>query len=533
MSQCSQRSDFNAMKTNFSALALVVATIATGAGCQSASPRAVPARAVVAPVEPILAGKSQKPSGESPSIRQVSLQVPEQIGAAQSRTRSEPGEPIRLGPSGVPLNLVSALAATDARSPQVEFARWRVREAYAQAQKANVLWLPHLRVGVAVNRHEGSIQDVAGNVFDTSRGGYYAGLGPHSVGQGSPAIPGVYLNVHSADAIFQPKITDAAAQARGWNAETASCDEMLETATLYLDLLRAEQEVEIARELVANSDQLVQLTGAYARAGQGLESDFERAKTELSLRQTELLRAEETAQVASTRLAVQLRMDPLEPILVQEPAVVPLELIGATCTPAELVAEGLAERSELAESRWLVDEAARRLQREKYAPLLPSVLLGVSYGGMAGGVGGNTSDFRDRLDADAIAYWEARNFGLGDQAARKEASARIEQTKWRQIALMDRIAGEIIECHTRVHMRGRQIATAESGVAAAVDSRRRNLSRIENAQGLPIEAMQSVQALSAARRELLRTIHDYNIAQFQLLRALGGGGRLVQAVPAD
>jgi outer membrane protein TolC len=435
-------------------------------------------------------------------------------------------------PRGIPLNLVSALAATDGQNPQVEFARWRVHEAYAQVQRANVLWLPNIRLGAAYNRHEGAIQDVAGNVFDTSRGGYTAGLGPHSVGQGSPAIPGVMFNFHSVDAIFQPKITASAAQARSFNAQAATIDEMLETATLYLELLRAEEDAEIAAEVVAHTQKLVDLTAAYARAGQGLESDYDRAQTELSLRNNDLIRTREAAQLASVRLATQLRLDPTEPILVQEPVAVPIRLFDPTHPAGDLVAEGLSQRPELAESRWLVNEATQRLRREKFAPLLPSVLLGVSYGGIGGGQGTNFSSFKDRFDSDAIAYWEIRNLGYGERAARQEASARMEQARWREIATMDRIAGEIVEAQARVKSRQQQIDVSEKGIIAASDSYRRNLQRIENAQGLPIEVLQSIQALGLARRDYLRSVIDYNIAQFQLLRAVGGGsGRFLAVDP--
>lgn len=423
---------------------------------------------------------------------------------------------------GIPLNLVSALAATDAKSSQVAFARWRVQEAYAQAQRANTMWLPSLRMGVAYNRHEGAIQDVAGNVFDTSRGGYQFGLGPHSVGQGSPSTPGVLMNFHAADAIFLPKAAASAAQARSWGATQASSDEMLKSAVLYFELLRAEEDAEIAAEILEKTQGLVKLTGDYARAGQGLESDYDRAKTELALRETDQLRAREVAEVASTRLAVQLRLDPQQPILVQEPIAVPIELFGAEHSTAELIAEGLAQRAELAESRWLVNEAVERLRREKYAPLLPSLLLGVSYNGLSGGQGTNFTPLGDRLDTDAIAYWELRNFGLGDQAARGEAGARVEQAKWREVAILDRVAGEIVEAHTRVRIRSKQIAIAEKGVASALDSYQRNMKRIENSQGLPIEALQAIQALGAARRNYLQTVVEFNVAQFQLLRAIGG-----------
>ena len=66
-----------------------------------------------------------------------------------------------------------------------------------------------------------------------------------------------------------------------------------------------------------------------------------------------------------------------------------------------------------------------------------------------------------------------------------------------------------------------QIATAQEGVRAAIASYERNLERIRNVQGLPLEVLQSIQALTQARREYLRALIAYNEAQFRLQRALG------------
>ena len=83
------------------------------------------------------------------------------------------------------------------------------------------------------------------------------------------------------------------------------------------------------------------------------------------------------------------------------------------------------------------------------------------------------------------------------------------------------MAREVIESHVQVQSRRDQIATAQQGVEAAVASFERNLERIKNVQGLPIETLQSIQALTQARREYLRTLVAYNEAQFRLHRALG------------
>jgi outer membrane protein TolC len=91
----------------------------------------------------------------------------------------------------------------------------------------------------------------------------------------------------------------------------------------------------------------------------------------------------------------------------------------------------------------------------------------------------------------------------------------------REIETLDLVAREVVEAHAQVSARRRQIEVAEEGIRAGQQSYERNVERIRNAQGLPIEVLQSIQALDAARREYLRAITDYNTAQFRLQRALG------------
>jgi outer membrane protein TolC len=73
----------------------------------------------------------------------------------------------------------------------------------------------------------------------------------------------------------------------------------------------------------------------------------------------------------------------------------------------------------------------------------------------------------------------------------------------------------------QVAARKRLIESAQTAISSAENSHRRNLERIRNAEGLPIEALQSIQALDQARREYLRSVVEYNQAQFRLHRALG------------
>ncbi len=420
-----------------------------------------------------------------------------------------------------PIDLTTALLLTGGESPQIAFARARIEESLVQIDRADVLWLPSLRAGVNYNKHEGRIQDVAGTVIETSRGSLYTGLGANAVGAGSPAVPGVMAQFHLTDAVFQPRIARQTNCARQWAAQAVTNDALLQTATAYVNLMRAAQELAVALEIEQHARELERVTGEFARTGQGLPADHDRLRTELALRTIEVRRAEEAVAVASARLAEQVRWDSSRQLIPMETQLAPIEMVLAD-TPAQgLVAMALAQRPEISESRYLVGEAIERLQRERYAPLIPSVLLGVSYGGLGGGLGSDITNFGDRLDADAVAFWEVRQFGLGEQASRREANARIHQARSREIQMLDRVAREVVEARAQVVSRAQQISTAREAVAAAKDSFERNTTRIQNGQGLPIEVLQSIQALATAQREYARVIADYNTAQFSLHRAVG------------
>lgn len=423
--------------------------------------------------------------------------------------------------TGYTLTLANVLYLADAQNPNVAFARARIDEAYARVDRAEALWLPSIRAGLNYNHHEGNQQDSAGNIINVNRSSLYGGFGAGAIGTGSPAFPGLVAQFHLADAAFQPKIAAHQAASRQFAATATRNDTLRNTAVAYLELIRAEQALAVAEEALANTQKLANLTGEYARTGQGLRADHERMLAELAIREAEIEERLEGVDVASARLAQLLHADSSVRIHSGEPMVVPLDVLAVESSAAEYVATGLSRRPELAEQKHLVCEAVERLRREKYAPLVPSVLLGLSYGGMGGGTGNSIINTNDRWDADAIAFWELRNLGIGERSARDETTALVEQAQMRELAVLDLVAREVVEAHTQVLKRHNRIDKARESIRAAERSYELNSTRIRNVQGLPIEVLQSVQALALARSTYLNAVIDYNIAQFELCRATG------------
>jgi outer membrane protein TolC len=427
----------------------------------------------------------------------------------------------QIDPQVREVTMANILSSVAGRNPEVGFANQRYAEAYAQLIAARALWLPAINAGLGWNNHAGPLQASDGSVNQVSRSSLTSGLGVQTIGAGSPVVPGLFANFHSAEAIFQPRIANRAAAARDAAVRTTINDLLLDTALAYLELLRAHQSRAIAVDIRDHAERLATATADFAKSGAGNEADADRAATELSIRQNDVVRAEEEIQVASARVVELLNDDPRFELVPLEPAIAPVELVPLDAPLQTLLPTGLQRRPELSEAQNLVGEAVHRMAMEKMSPWLPNVLMGTSYAAFGGGEGSQINNTAGRFDLDAITYWQVRGLGVGEYAARKEARAQYDQTRMQQIRVMNLVSREIVEAHAQVLARHRQIGIAEQAVKRATDSFERNWLRVRDLEGLPIETLQSIQALDQARREYLRALVHYNTAQFRLQRALG------------
>ncbi len=419
------------------------------------------------------------------------------------------------------LNLPSALAMVDSQHPAVAMAQWRVREAYARLDQAQALWLPTIQAGLSFNRHDGNLQASDGSILDVNRNSFQAGLGAGAVGAGTTPRPGLIAEFHLADALLQPQIAERNAWSRQHAAQAVTHNQLLAAATAYNDLVGADQGLEIVEASRARMADLFKITQDFAEAGQGLQADADRVQTELLLLDNQLVAARECIALASAALAQTLSMDACIEIIPMDAMLVPIQMTATSQDRCCLIRTGLATRPELKESQALVAAACEAYQREKLAPFVPSLLLGFSTGGFGGGLGDQLDNFDNRYDLDALMTWQVRNLGLGERASRRQSAAQIQQAKFEQLRVLDQVAREVTDAYTRVHYRVEQIAATQRAIAAADHSFARNLDRIRDGQGIPLEALQSSQALDLTQQAYLRAVLDYNQAQYQLQWALG------------
>jgi outer membrane protein TolC len=205
----------------------------------------------------------------------------------------------------------------------------------------------------------------------------------------------------------------------------------------------------------------------------------------------------------------------------RDPQLIPVDFIAADAPLNSLTAQALAGRPEINDLYYRSEAARQKVLAEEWRPWIPNLHAGVSSGGFGGGVGSQLNALDGRADFDLLAVWQVRNLGFGTRAARNEASSLQRQTHLEYHRVRDSIIAQVSKAHAEVNANKRRITLARQRVERALDAHKRSLARIRGFVGLPLEALQDVQAVIEARQELVNATVDYNRAQLKLLRAIG------------
>ena len=286
--------------------------------------------------------------------------------------------------------------------------------------------------------------------------------------------------------------------------------------------LRAFQQQAIAQETLDHTQRLAELTAAFARTGQGNQADADRAQTELALRKNALAQAAAQTNVASARLVELLHLEPTRVLTPQEPTIVPIELGFARCdsgpTGCRRVVEPTGVGPEPPSSGRgrpsLASRAVRAAVAESAAGCEPERIW------RRAGLRHRRLSRRDLISTPPCIGNSATLAWATPPLRRPPAHAWSSPGNFRSSSWTGWLGRSSRRTPNAESLRG-QIAVAQSGIRVASESYRRNLERIRGGQGLPLEVLQSLQALDQSCREYLRAVGDYDEWQFRLYRALG------------
>ena len=453
-------------------------------------------------------------------------------GTLAPSPRPVPSIPQPLSEKPLPINLPTALRLANVQPIDIALASQRVQLAAAQLERARVLWLPTVLMGVDYFRHDGRIQDVGGNLFDTSKSSFMVGAAPIAV-------------FAFSDAFFEPLAARQVARARAADVQTARNDSLLAVAEAYFSVQQARGELAGAEDAARRAEDLVRRAQELVPGGVVADVEVVRARTEAARRRQAVTAARERWRIASADLVRVLRLEPSALIQPLEPPHLQVTLISPNCLVDELIPVALTNRPELAAQQALVQATLQHLRQERLRPLVPSVLLrGASTnpaGTLAGGVfGGGLNEslnhFGARGDFDVQVLWELQNLGFGNRARVNERRAENELAVLDLFRIQDRVAAEVVQAYAQAQSAASRVADAEREVKDAIDSANKNLAGLGQTNKVgnvlipvirPQEVLAAVQALALAYTEYYGAIADYDRAQFRLYRALGHPAQLL------
>lgn len=423
-----------------------------------------------------------------------------------------------------PIDLDTALSLAGVENPQIALAQEVVREYRALQMSARVLLVPNVTAGGSYDMHNGLLQNSFGYMRQVDRQSLYSGLGAGAVAPSSVFFPGIQVFAALADAIYAPMAASQDLLSRRYDSAATRNNVLLEVATAYLALLGAEGRLAVIRQSEADFQEVVRLTDAYARAGQGRQGDADRARTDALRLHIQEQAAEEEVAVASANLSRLLHLDPSKRLFITNGPIQVVQLVDPHLDLEGLVQVALHNRPEVGARTAAIAAARVRYRQERARPLLPLLMVGYSDGMFGGGSNESRPSFGNvagRSDVDVMAVWTLQNAGFGNWAIQKERRAQVGEEEARLGLMLNAIRREVAEANSRSSARLREVTVAKRQVETALRGLSRDLVRIRGGQGLPIEVLNSANLLVRARQELLGAIVGYDQAQFQLFVSLG------------
>lgn len=403
-----------------------------------------------------------------------------------------------------PIDLPTALRLAGANSIDVQVAREKVNEARAAHDSARSRFFPFLAPGIVVRRHDDNIQAVNGPILDADKQSLAAGV-----------TLGAQLDL--GEMYFQNLVARQVVRAQEAAVAGRQREATYRAALGYFELARARAAVIAAQEGARVAGRHAEQIGATAEAGLTFQGDAARVRAARERAELTLVRARAEQRVAAARLAEYLRLDPAVELVPADSDLAPMTVM-ADEELAVLIPRALASRPELDESAARLAAARAGKRAATTGPLIPTLGLQASLGGLGGGPAGSTVS-RDWGYSGEYALglsWRVGPGGLFDENRQREATARERQGALELERTQEAIRRQVVEQHTRRRSLATQVELARKALESADQTARLSRQRRETGVSAVLEDLQAEEELARARRDYLATVADYNLAQYAL-----------------
>jgi len=406
------------------------------------------------------------------------------------------------------IDLPTTLKLAGAQNLDVQIAREQLTEAKAIHASAVAQFFPWISPSFTYRQHDDKLQDVEGNIIDVHKYSY---------------APGAALaaQVDIGDALYKSLAAKQLVKAADHALDAQRQDTVITAAAGYYELAFAQGSVGVAKESLRINSDYEQQIGHALDAGIAFKGDALRVTVQKQRSQLALRQAIEQQRITAARLAQVLHLDPSVELVPIDSDLVPLSLIETNAALDALVQQSLVQRPELKQNEALLRASQNAKQGATYGPLIPTIGGQAYFGGLGGGRSGIGDTFGAQQDYAIGVSWRVGPGGLFDFTRTRATESRVKISEFTLGKIHDDVTRQVVEAFTHWQSLNEQLAVVKKALEAAEEGLRLAQQRKEFAVGIVLENIQAEQDLTKARLDYLKTVADFDRAQYALLKAIG------------
>ncbi len=429
-----------------------------------------------------------------------------------------------------PIDLQTTLRLAGAQNLDIRIARSELQRSRANQLMAWEKFLPWLSSGAVFDQRDGmSIASLTG-VIEKANYGFN--------------LPGYTIqgNVPVGDAIFNALSARQLVRAAAGALDAQFQNSSLEAALSYFQTLEDKARANVERQAAIISAKYQNELHHAVAVGIAFKGDELRVQTETERYQIALQQWNQRQRDSAAKLADVLRMDSTIDLIPQDSDLTPIMLFDIETPLEPIVQQAYSARPEIRESQALIEAANAQRKGVTYGPIVPTLSTTMFFGSLNGKWdrymgpndlntyqdNGKTKPYPSGQNQGATqdllfgVNWRIGPGGLGDLGAIRAANSKLDTERLRGQKVIDEITRQVVQNYTRIRSYYRQISMARNNVKSARETLRLTEGRKDYGVGNVLEVIQAEQALERASTEYVVALAEFNKAQYELSRAVGG-----------
>ena len=403
-----------------------------------------------------------------------------------------------------PVNLETVLKLAGANNLTIQEYQLKYQQALAEQSKAKEWWLPNIYFGASTHYLNGAAMNTDGEIFtDIKRNNLWTGLG-------------IGAEIDFSKGFYSSLAAKQKAEAMNYQSTAEKNKMILQAVQGYFDLQAEQLKYFFLQQLVGQSDTLSQQIKIKVDAGLLYQSDYLLSQSNYNHLKISMLQTKIEWQKKSAELVNLLNLENNVSLVSADTSLIPLKLIEQKNDTAtyknsfEKRAEYLGLNSELQSFQTLRKTANQGL-------LLPKLRAGFDNGAF----GAYTTPLYNTYQFNASLLWNLPlgRFTYKGDLKKYDTQILIQQNEIEQFKNQYQQENSI--ANSQLQITEEQMTIAKQALQSSTEALSQSIERQKLGTAKPFEVFQAQQFLLQAQTDYLKSVSEFNKAQYSLYVAMG------------